>query len=51
MINDGQEELFSEEELEDVADESLEHGFDYDDNGEAIVAEPKRRGGRKKKDP
>ena len=51
MINDGQEELFSEEELEDVADESLEDGFDYDDNGEAIVAEPKRRGGRKKKDP
>lgn len=51
LINDGQEELFSEEELEDVSEESLEEGFDYDDNGEAIVAEPKRRGGRKKKDP
>ena len=52
MINDGQEELFGEEELEDVTEEeSLEDGFDYDDNGEAIVAEPKRRGGRKKKDP
>ncbi len=51
MITDGQEELFSEEELEDVADESLEDGFEYDDNGEAIVEEPKRRGGRKKKDP
>ena len=51
MINEGQEELFSEDELEDVADESLEDGFDYDDDGEPIAVEPKRRGGRKKKDP
>ena len=51
MINEGQEELFSEDELEDVTDESLEDGFDYDDDGEPIAVEPKRRGGRKKKDP
>ena len=51
MINEGQEELFSEDELEDVTEESLEDGFDYDDDGEPIAPEPKRRGGRKKKDP
>lgn len=46
MINDGQEELFSEEELE-----VTEEGFEYDEDGEVVEAEPKRRGGRKKKDP